>query len=58
MRAPACSDFSGHDARLVRLYAADRLQSLAEALFGRRTKAGDAFHDVGLDIESLADVFS
>jgi hypothetical protein len=38
---------SGHDAQLVRLYAGDRLQSLAETLFGRRASAGDAFHDVG-----------
>ena len=38
---------SGHDVRLVRVYAADRLQSLAEAVFGRRRAlAGDAFHEV------------
>ena len=38
---------SGHDATLVRIYAADRVQSLAEALFGRRRAvAGDAFDAV------------
>lgn len=38
---------SGHDATLVRVYASDRLQSLAEELFGRHRTGGDALEQVG-----------
>jgi hypothetical protein len=44
---------SGHDATLVRVYTNDRLQSLAEGLFGRhRVVGGDPFARVARLLES------